>query len=298
MNKKQLIDAIGQLNDSVFAGTETIGAASETRFSAKTEARGGMRKGRKVFLLAAAAVLLIGGTALAAPLLRGGTLKNEKEKVDGKEYNTFRYETDEDTRVSVSDIKGSVLAAMDEIPGRVANASPTDSILPQTVMRRFNSVDEALSYIGYARMIFPRLNYSYESIHTEVLGTKPDGSDQYVPGHILLQTTQKYTGVSELHFTVGATIRTDALPADSSVIRVDMYPSQTAYSTEEVTVNGRTFTVVRQKNESFDPGWEMMTEVYWQENGVSYLMSVPYTEADAECAEQLVNEWMNSFPQH
>ena len=297
MNKKQLIDAIGQLNDSVFAGTEAIDAGSETRFAA-TESRGGMKRGRKVFLLAAAAVLLIGGTALAAPLLRGGTLKNEKEKIDGKDYNEFHYETNEDTRVRVSDIKGSVLEDMKAIPERVANYSPIDSVTPETVMKRFNSLDDALSYIGYAKFFFPRLDYSFESVYTQVIGAKPDGSEEYVPGYITLQTTQKYTGTSTLHFNLSASIRTDALPAEGSVINVSMFPTETAYSAEEVTVNGRTFTVVKQKNESFGSGWEMMTEVYWLENGVSYLLTVPYAEADAECAEQLVNEWMNSFPQH
>ena len=297
MNKKQLIDAIGQLNDSVFAGMEAIDSASETRFAA-TESRSGMKRGRKVFLLAAAAVLLIGGTALAAPLLRGATLRLEKEEIDGEDYYTFHYETDEDTRVSVSKIQGDVLADMEDIPERVANHKPFDSMDPTAVIKRFNTIDEALSYIGYGDLIFPKLDYDYESIHTEVSGTKPDGSDRYVPGFIFLQTTQKYSDASSLHFEVIAHIRTDAEPADSSVFNVAMAPTATVCSAEEVTVNGRTFTVVKQKNESLDRGWELSTEVYWLENGVSYLLNVIYAEADAECAEQLVNEWMNSFPQH
>lgn len=296
MNKKQLIDAIGQLNDSVFAGTEAFDTVSETRFSNATESRGGMRKGRRIFLLAAAAVLLIGGTALAAPLLRGATLRLEKEEIDGEEYYSFRYETDEDARVSVSEIQGDVLADMEDIPERVANHKPFDSMDPTAVIKRFNTIDEALSYIGYGDLIFPKLDYDYESIHTEVCGTKPDGSDRYVPGFITLQTTQKYSDASSLHFEVIAHIRTDACPADGSVLNVALSPDAAVCSTEEVTVNGRTFTVVRQKNESSDPGWDRMTEVYWLENGISYLLSIPHPEADAEYAEQIVTEWMNSFP--
>ena len=295
MNKKQLIDAIGQLNDSVFAGTEAIDAGSETRFAA-TESRGGMKRGRKVFLLAAAAVLLIGGTALAAPLLRGATLRLEKEEIDGEDYYTFHYETDEDTRVSVSKIQGDVLADMEDIPERVANHKPFDSMDPTAVIKRFNTIDEALSYIGYGDLIFPKLDYDYESIHTEVCGTKPDGSDRYVPGFISLQTMQKYTGASTLYIQVCAQIRTDACPADGSVLNVALSPDAVVCSTEEVTVNGRTFTVVRQKNESPDPGWDRMTEVYWLENGISYLLNIPHPEADAEYVERIVTEWMNSFP--
>ena len=295
MNKKQLIDAIGQLNDSVFAGTEAIDAGSETRFAA-TESRGGMKRGRKVFLLAAAAVLLIGGTALAAPLLRGATLRLEKEEIDGEDYYTFHYETDEDTRVSVSKIQGDVLADMEDIPERVANHKPFDSMDPTAVIKRFNTIDEALSYIGYGDLIFPKLDYDYESIHTEVCGTKPDGSDRYVPGFISLQTMQKYTGASTLYIQVCAQIRTDACPADGSVLNVALSPDAVVCSTEEVTVNGRTFTVVRQKNESPDPGWDRMTEVYWLENGISYLLNIPHPEADAEYVVRIVTEWMNSFP--
>ena len=296
MNKKQLIDAIGQLNDSVFAGTEAFDPASETRLSTGTESRGGMRKGRRIFLLAAAAVLLIGGTALAAPLLRGATLRLEKEEIDGEEYYSFRYETDEDARVSVSEIQGDVLADMEGIPERIAKHRPFDSMAPNAVIRRFNTVDEAISYIGYKDIIFPTLDYDYESVHTEVLGTNPDGTDRYVPGFISLQTTQKYTGASTLYIQVCAQIRTDACPADRSVLNVALSPNAAVCSTEEVTVNGRTFTVVRQKNESPDPGWDRMTEVYWLENGISYLLSIPHPEADAEYAEQIVTEWMNSFP--
>ena len=71
MNKKQLIDALGQLDDSVYEGIDMPNALP----GEKAIGTGNGRRGRKVFLLAGAAVLLIGGAAVAAPpLLRGGTI--------------------------------------------------------------------------------------------------------------------------------------------------------------------------------------------------------------------------------
>jgi hypothetical protein len=298
MNKKQLIDALGQLDDSVYEGTDLLNVLPGGNVSES----GKSHWGRKIFLLAAATVLLIGGAAIAAPpLLRGGALKPEKETVDGKDYNRFRYETGEASCVPLSEITGSVLESMKEIPERVSKAPFFDSIMPNCIIRHFDTITEALSYIGYSKLAFPDMDYTYREIHTEALGVSaqhpkvnaPD--EEYVLGSLYLSTTQ-YDSVSGLSFQNLIHIYTEANPFDSTSLLLVDYPTETSYVTEEQTVNGRVFSIIKKQNTSEDPGWQLSTEVLWQENGVIYMFHVTYSEDKAAEADRLVEEWMKSFP--
>jgi hypothetical protein len=298
MNKNQLIDALGQLDDSVYEGIDMLNALP----GEKAIGTGNGRRGRKVFLLAAVAVLLIGGAAVAAPpLLRGGTLKLEKETVDGKDYNSFRYETGEASRVPLSEITGSVLESMKEIPERIKNFNIVDSSVPSCIVKHFDSLSEALSYIGYSKLVFPEMNYPYSEIHTEAHGVSaqhpkvnaPD--EEYVLGSLYLSTTQ-YDSFSGLSFQNLIHIYTEANPFDSTSLLLVNYPTETSYVTEEQAVNGRVFSIIKEQNTSEDPGWQLSTEVLWQENGVIYMFHVTYYEDKAAEADRLVEEWMKSFP--
>ena len=292
MNKKQLIDALGQLDDSVYAGTDTVNVLP----GGKTAGTGsGASRRRRIFLLAAAAVLVIGGTAIAAPLLRGGTLKPEKETVDGKDYNSFKYETGEVSGVRLSEITGSVLDSMKEIPERVKNASPADSVMPEYITKRFTSLEQAVSYVGYAKLFFPRLDYAYTDIRAEVLGARAEGTEEYVPGTITLYATQQEEA-SGIRFETIVSIFTEANPLDSKDIRLDGFPTETAYETAEQVVNGRTFSILKQKNLSDPAGWQLSTDAFWQENGITYMFHIVYNEDTAADAERIVNQWMNAFP--
>ena len=298
MNKKQLIDAIGQLDDSVYEGIDMPNALP----GEKAIGTGNGRRGRKVFLLATATVLLIGGAAIAAPpLLRGGTLKPEKETVDGKDYNSFRYETGEASCVPLSEITGSVLESMKEIPERIKNFNIVDSSVPSCIVKHFDSLSEALSYIGYSKLVFPEMNYPYSEIHTEAHGVSaqhpkvnaPD--EEYVLGSLYLSTTQ-YDSGSGLSFQNLIHIYTEANPFDSTSLLLVGYPTETSYVTEEQAVNGRVFSVLKEQTTSENPGWQLSTEVLWQENGVIYMFHVTYSEDKAAEADRLVEEWMKSFP--
>lgn len=257
MNKKQLVDAIGQLDDSVYEGTDM----PDVLPGEKAIGTGNGRRGRKVFLLAAAAVLLIGGAAVAAPplLRRGGTLKPEEENVDGKDYNSFRYETGDASRVPLSEITGGVLESMKEIPERIKKRKKSfnmaDSSDPTCIVKHFDSLSEALSYIGYSKLVFPEMNYPYSEIHTE------------------------------------------ACTFDTTNLALAGYPKEEcSYEMEEQTVNGRVFSVLKEQNTSENPYWEKSIDVFWQENGVIYTLHIVYPEDKETEANRITEEWMKSFP--
>ena len=305
MNKKQLVDAIGQLDDSVYEGTDM----PDVLPGEKAIGTGNGRRGRKVFLLAAAAVLLIGGAAVAAPplLRRGGTLNPEEENVDGKDYNRFRYETGDASRVPLSEITGGVLESMKEIPERIKkrrkNFNMADSSDPTCIVKHFDSLSEALSYIGYSKLVFPEMNYPYSEIHTEALGTSAyhaegyvPGAEEYVLGFLTFSATQ-YDSDSGIIFQNMMLIYTEACTFDTTNLALAGYPKEEcSYEMEEQTVNGRVFSVLKEQNTSENPYWEKSIDVFWQENGVIYTLHIVYPEDKETEANRITEEWMKSFP--
>ena len=299
MNKKQLIDAIGQLDDSVYEGTDM----PDVLPGEKAIGTGNGRRGRKVFLLAAAAVLLIGGAAIASPpLLRGGTLKPEKETVDGKDYNSFRYETRDTSRVLLSEITGDVLESMKEIPERKKNHNIADSSSPTCIVKYFDSVSDALSYIGYSKLVFPEMSYPYSEIHTEALGTPAyqaggyvPGAEEYVLGFLTFSATQ-YDSDSGIIFQNMMLLYTEACTFDTTNLALAGYPLEFSYEMEEQNVNGRVFSVLKEQNTSENPYWEKSIDVFWQENGVIYTLHIVYPEDKETEANRIAEEWMKSFP--
>ncbi len=300
MKKDQLIDAIGKLDDTLFSEIEASmqnERSSETGLTvvSRNAGRSPLRK-RRFVLVALAAVLLIGGAAAYTTNGFGGLLRIGQTNEEGRAQKTVEYVPFGDVRINPSLITGEINEDLKEIPERVRNYQPTDSIMPNALLRRYSTLDEALNYVGYTNMIFPRLNYEYVSIATEGYGISTDGSDSEAYGlsDVSVEVTQKYHSNPDYYFQCNAYLCTENVEDEPVRIRMILDSAETA--TEQKTVNGRTFSILRTNDPSLNVDHQLATDVFWQENDIIFYFHIVYNEECRADAERVADEWMHSFP--
>lgn len=310
MKKDQLIDAIGKLDDTLFSEIEASMQSERTAATCTTGVSQGASKNhfrkRRFVLIALAAVLLIGGAAAFGTDGFGGLIKIGKTTEDGKEQTTLEYIPYGDVRVDPALITGKINDALKEIPERVRNYKVYDSMSPNALLKRYDTLDEALDYVGYKKMIFPRLDYEYANIATEGYGIRTDGidvwgqeeeglnSEDYVLSDVSVETTQKYHSNPEYYFQTFAYLRTKYIKDEPVRIRLILENAKTA--TEQKTVNGRTFSILRSNDPSLNADHQLATDVFWQENDIIFYFHIVYNEECRADAERVADEWMHSFP--
>ncbi len=304
MKKDQLIDAIGLLDDAVLAevdgggadGAEADGAGPVTAAAKASENKATLRRRFRIILITTMILVLIGGTVAVASGGIGGLLNlgTRIKTEDGGELIQHEYVGYGDEKVSISDIRGAVNKDVKAIPETMKDRPLWSNTVPNTVVKRYEDIDDAIDYIGYGKLVFPETEYPFTDIHTEVMGFQKDDSSEYNPGLIILGASQRYHSDPDYWFSTSIYIYTDSYPQDTVGIRTGVTELAT-YTSEERTVNGRTFCIVRQEDPSFSEGYQLATDVFWQENGVFYYFHIVYREELREEAEKVAQEWMESF---
>ena len=310
MKKDQLIDAIGKLDDTLFSEIEASMQSERTAVAgADTESRGVSKprfKKRRFVLVALAAVMLIGGAAAFGAGGLSGLLKIGKTDDGGREQTTAEYIPFGDVRVDPSLITGRINDALAEMPERVRNAQPFDNVMPNAILRRFATIDDALGYVGYKNMVFPRLDYECVSVQTEGYGIAAAeldaavreaaglDSEAYVLSDVSIGVTQKYRSNPDYCFQTIAYLCTDYVK--EAPVRIHMVLENAKTATDQKTVNGRTITILRTNTTDLAEGHQLATSVFWQENDVLFCFHIVYNEECRDEAERVADEWMHSFP--
>ena len=310
MKNDQLIDAIGKLDDTLFSEIEASMQTERTVVRDATfESQGASKprfRTRRFVLVALAAVMLIGGAAALSAGSLGGFLKIGKTGTGGEEQKTAEYVPFEDVRINPSLITGSILDALKDIPERVRNYQLHDSIMPNALLKGFDTLDDALDYVGYANMIFPRLDYECAGVYTEGYGVSAAeldesvreaaglDSEEYVLSDVSIVLTQKYHSNPDYYFSTFACLCTNYVKDDP--VRIRMILDNAATATDQKTVNGRTFSILHTNDPDHSEGYRLATDVFWQENDIIFFFHIVYNEDCRDDAERVADEWMHSFP--
>ena len=311
MKKDRLIDALGLLDDEMLATvdpSENDVPVTRVKQPATVPEPVGWKRRLVIMLVPVAVMVMIVATVAVATGEFGGRLKTgaKRKMQNGEEYNDHEYEAYGEARVKASEVKGGINKLLEEIPERVKNFSAYDSTLPNCVGRSFERIDEAIDYIGYDKMVFPKLDYPYEGINVSAIGVTRDGSSgfkqgsasdnaEYVLGDVILDVTQKYHSDPDYWFQTAAYLPTEYSSRENNAIYMG-YSDRAKFTSEEKAVKGRTFSILRETDPSFAEGNQDKIEVYWQENGVFYVFHIVFCEELRAEAERIAQEWMESFP--
>ena len=301
MKSEQLLDALNDIDDSMIAETNPFHEEEITTPVLQVTGgtgKGGKRKMRKsILLVAVCAVFLLSGVVYAAT---GGDLLNiiRNKGTDGDGETTVEYL--EKTTVLMSDLRGEIQNAPAEIQGQVEafNALSemermASSVMPEALRKSFGTVEDAIAYIGYDQLNYPKINYPTESVDVDMTGCEvPDG---YSLSTITMTATQQYSSDPAYFCQTLATFFTEHADANAAM-RLSL--SERAELAEEQRVaGGRTFSILH-TNEP-DPDYEgeklLCTEVFTTENDVVFLFHIVYGEDNRTEAEAVITEWMNSF---
>ena len=301
MKSEQLLDALNDINDSMIAETNPF--HEEEIITPMLQVTGGTGKGGKrkmrksILLVAVCAVLLLSGVVYAAT---GGDLLNiiRNKGTDGDGETTVEYL--EKTTVSMSDLRGEIRNAPAEIQEQVKafNALSemermASSVMPEVLRKSFGTVEDAIAYIGYDQLNYPKINYPTESVDVDMTGCEvPDG---YSLSTIIMTATQQYSSDPAYFCQTLATFFTEHADANS-VMRLSL--SERAELAEEQRVaGGRTFSILHtnEPNPDYEGEKLLCTEVFTTENDVVFLFHIVYDEDNRAEAEAVITEWMNSF---
>lgn len=300
MKKDQLIDAIGLLDDAVLAETDGGGADGTelgTAVVTASDNKATIKRRFRIILVTTVILALIGGTAAVASGGIGGFLNlgNRIKIENGGELLQHEYVAYGDARVRTSSIRGAVNKDMKTMPKTMKDRPLWSNTSPNTVVKRYEDIEDAIDYIGYSKLVFPKTDYPFTHIYTEVTGFQKEDSSEFKPGVICFGATQRYHSNPEYWFSTSIYIYTDSWPMGNVGIHTAV-TDQATYTSEERRVNGRTFCIVLQEDPSYSEGHQLSTGIFWQENGVFYYFHIVYPEELREEAEKVAQEWMESFP--
>lgn len=318
MNREQLLDAIGQADESLLKETEQLRMnADNTDTSAKITSISTHRPARRriVFILAACLVLTMCAVAAAATgfFRHSGTVTIG---TDDKGNSAFSFAPDdEDMRLPLSAFTGDIRnvgACFDEYYQRsqgvefsypdprysVNGFSPSDDpLVPFLHLQGFNTPEEGKAYIGYDPLIIPEFLQAYtpDWVYAAVLGWDEDWfvdntiEPDFRLGHITFNS--QYT-INGIHVSVIDYLITEAFESPRASLMTSITDGDFTSSTE--IVNNREFQVVTHNNSGNYPGM-VVKEYIWAENKVEYHLIISYNGASDSDANAIVQNWMNSF---
>ena len=231
-------------------------------------------------------------------------LGSKRETPNGPEYSKHEYAAYGDARVSASEIRGGINKLLEEIPERTRKHQVYDSWMPNVVSRNFENVDEAVDFIGYEKIFFPKLNYPCEGITVVATGVPKDDSipfervsddEEYLLGEVSMNAIQRYHSDPDYWFETMTHIFTEHSASDKNAVTMG-YSNKAEFSAEERKVGERTFSILYEEDPHFYEGYRKKIEVFWQERGVFYMFHIVYGEELCEEAERIAQKWMESFP--
>ena len=318
MNREQLLDAIGQADESLLKETEQLRMnADKTEASAKTVSISTRRPARRriVFVLAACLVLTMCAVAAAATGLfrRSGTVTTG---TDDQGHSAFTFAPNDDMRLPLSAFTGDIRnvgACFDEYYQRYQGVefsypdpryavkgfspAPGDQLVPYLHLQGFNTLAEAKAYIGYDPIVLPEFLQAYtpDWIFVSVLGwdsawlANNDLEPDFRLGHITF--TGQYT-INGIHVSMTDYLISEAFDSPRAVMMTAL--SEGDFTTATEIVNNCEFQVITHNHPSDDPGM-VMKEYIWAENKVEYHLTISYNGASDSDANAIVQNWMNSF---
>ncbi len=226
-------------------------------------------------------LLLLGGTTVYAILSFQGKIKKGEETI-GFSMNSENYKIDE------SLIKGQILEAKDITKKQYEQQTIYDRDLPGHYYKEFAEAEEAKAFVGYDKLMFPRMKDLTEASATV---------DAYVSEAQKFESVNisvLYSPYEGVYITENAYIWTKDCTEEPGVTMIGEWINDDA-KTEHRTANGREFLIVTLKNLSVSD--YVYHTAYWAEDTVLYGLSLRYTDSEeheAE-AEKLMLQWMNSF---
>ena len=226
-------------------------------------------------------LILLGGTTVYAILyFRGEVRKSE---------NTLSFSLDsKNYRIDEDQIKGQILEAKDVTKKQYEQWTVFDGDLPGHYYKEFSEAEEAEAFVGYDKLMFPRMKDLTEASATV---------DAYVSEAQKFESVNisvLYSPYEGVYITENAYIWTKDCTEEPGVTMIGERINDDA-KTEYRPTNGREFLVVTLKNPSESDYVNCL--VYWAEDTVLYGLSLRYTDSEeheAE-AEKLMLQWMNSF---
>ena len=238
---------------------------------------------RKRLLWVAAMLLLIllGGTTVYAVMRFQSEIKKE-EGVISFSLDAENYRIDEDQ------IKGQILKAKEITKKQYEQWTLYSQGLPGLYSKKFTKAEEAKAYIGYDKLILPRMK---DLTGTSVRVDAYVSDTQRFETLIVSVSYAEFEGVLPTEY---AWIWTKDCPEEPGI---GMIGEQIIdhINDERRMANGREFLIVTLKNPS--ESVYVNRTAYWAEDTVLYGFSLRYTDSkehEAE-AEKLMLQWMNSF---
>ena len=311
MSTEQLVKAIGQAADGMLDETYTC-RQSYTDAEPAVENSGTLRTSRGKYRVSTAVVLialivLIGGSMVLASGIRGGNLKKNEESANNSEGVTYEFTPYESSKIPITDFHGEIMeSAVKNITERIEKWGKMDwferasrSDLPDHIVQYFETPEEALQYIGCDRIAMPELDYEYTDIHVGI-----EGDADYLPDFVVkdikicgisYETTQEYHSDPDCFFQSIAILRTEYSKQDAG-IRLGVDSDFDREKTIVKTVNGREFSYLQlDYDKDTHLYYQGAIDVLWAENGVTYYFHMVYYDNCREKAEQIAEEWMESF---
>ncbi len=325
MNSEQLLDAIGKTDESLLRETEQLRLrATDGDTGTVTAATRRPARRKMIIVLAACMVLLLGtAAAYAAGIIgnRGGTVSTGTDN-DGN--SIMKFEPNEDMRISVSEITGDIQNSTQYMLANWYRLHDPDNYTPGAetanniilgdnvsgfLSIKFNSVQEALDYIGCERIVPPSFlqNATPVDVSLQIVG-----ADTRYPERPSDPSEVPDFRLSWINLTVGYAIDNITIYLNYYVIteadevsRAILYTSvensdpddPLVYTSETVTENNRDFQVVYSNYNDYAERDQISKEYFWAENKVEYHISFFYFDGlpRAQTADQILNDWMYSF---
>jgi hypothetical protein len=278
MNKKEVMrQALGNIDDRLIA--EELEAYENEPVRRKN--RKILLKKAPLWVAAMLLLILLGGTTVYAIVHFQGEVKKEEKMI------SFSLDT-ESYRVDESLIKGRILEAKEITKKQYEQQSAYYWDLPGYYYTELSSADEVKAFIGYEKLIIPRMRGLTEtSVRVEAYVS----DTQKFETVIVSVSYAEFEGVLPTEY---AWIWTKDCPEEPGI---GMIGEQIIdhINDERRMANGREFLIVTLKNPSENV--YVNRTVYWAEDTVLYEFSLRYTDSkehEAE-AEKLMLQWMNSF---
>lgn len=286
MKNKRIIDSWNQIESDLVTEDKMLRTILENRKGILKKTR----VSRKTFVTAIVclAIFLSGTMVVFAMMTSGGMLHLIKgnPQSDNNTDIVFEVNTDE-MKVEMDEITGDVKEAGPIIKKQIKTYDPLSSQAPEIYTRNFKSVKKAIEYIGYENLNLPVINGRNERIEVSTLG-EADGNITFI------DLTVNYETDSTVSMFEVARIYTEFYQNDT-YLKITSFSDDfegVNYTSRKIIKNGREFDVVN--SSPYENGW-LDQSVFWQENKVTYFLSIRYQNKDQAEADKIMNEWMNGF---